>query len=100
MSAWVLLLQNTLLSAGYNLVVKASGGHAAGTVTTAILAKIRLQTEALAVSGFRQCRNLVSLLVGKLRIAPQWTPLSCRIEKAKRLPRLIRCSSNSVALGS
>ncbi len=34
--------------AGYNLFVKVSGGHAAGTVTTAILATTSLQTAALA----------------------------------------------------
>ena len=50
MNAWILLLLITLLYAGYNLFVKVSGDHAAGTVTTTILATISLQTAALVVS--------------------------------------------------
>ncbi|MEO1864491.1 MAG: hypothetical protein ABGX98_01925, partial [Pseudomonadota bacterium] len=50
MNAWALLLLITLLYAGYNLFVKVSGDHAAGTVTTTILATISLQTAALVVS--------------------------------------------------
>ncbi|HBP83945.1 MAG: hypothetical protein CBC11_005145 [Proteobacteria bacterium TMED51] len=50
MNAWMLLLLITLMYAGYNLFVKVSGDHAAGTVTTTILATISLQTAALVVS--------------------------------------------------
>jgi len=50
MNAWILLLLITLMYAGYNLFVKVSGDHAAGTVTTTILATISLQTAALVVS--------------------------------------------------
>ena len=50
MNAWMLLLLITLLYAGYNLFVKVSGEHAAGAVTTTILATISLQTTALVVS--------------------------------------------------
>ena len=50
MNAWMLLLLITLFYAGYNLFVKVSGDHAAGTVTTTILATISLQTAALVVS--------------------------------------------------
>ena len=39
MNAWMLLLLITLMYAGYNLFVKVSGDHAAGTVTTTILAR-------------------------------------------------------------
>ena len=46
----MLLLLITLFYAGYNLFVKASGGHAGGNVTTTILATISLQTVALVVS--------------------------------------------------
>ncbi len=46
----MLLLLITLLYAGYNLFVKVSGEHAAGAVTTTILATISLQTIALVVS--------------------------------------------------
>ncbi len=50
MNAWMLLMLITLLYAGYYLFVKVSGEHAAGAVTTTILATISLQTTALVVS--------------------------------------------------
>ena len=46
----MLLLFVTIFYAGYNILVKVSGGHAGGIATTTILATISLQIAALCAS--------------------------------------------------
>ena len=50
MAGLILLLTATLLYAGYNLLIKVSGGHVPKTATTTVLGAICLQLAALATS--------------------------------------------------
>ena len=50
MTGLMLLIMATLLYAGYNLLIKVSGGHVPETATTTVLGAICLQLAALATS--------------------------------------------------